>query len=180
MALNLNFPAYFHKQLRTKGPITALSHNVHDWYLNYNIKMVSWVENCFWGNMLKKSFVFILKNYKFLNLPQQIQLFKFDILYCCVNHTIRHTFYDPLIAYFLNHLKVILNMHVKHFGKLLADSWTRTATTDIRILGFRATEIHPLKPASFPEHVFLSFEKILVDQQLINVHSLLLESNCPS
>ena len=110
------------------------------------------------------------------------------ILLCLPSHTthflqsLDRSYFKSLKSYFKRACDEFIRANPgkriegRYFEKLLADSWTRAATTNIGISGFRATEIYPLKPSSIPEHAFISFEENnLPDQQLINTHPILPE-----
>ena len=72
-------------------------------------------------------------------------------------------FFKPLKSYFKRACDEFIRANLskriegRYFEKLLADFCRRAATTEIGISGFRATEIHPIKPASIQEHAFLCF-----------------------
>ncbi|XP_048521408.1 MFS-type transporter clz9-like [Dendroctonus ponderosae] len=94
------------------------------------------------------------------------------IMLCLLSHTTH--FLKPLDQSFFKPLKSSFKLacdefvrsnpnkriESRHFGQLLGDAWSRSATAQTGVSGFRATGIYPLKPSVITEHTFISFVDI--------------------
>lgn len=90
------------------------------------------------------------------------------VLLCLPSHTTQYlqpldrAFFKPLKAYYRNASSEWGNanpgkkLERRHFGELLAQAWSKAATLQTGISGFRACGIYPLKPSAIPEDAFLT------------------------
>lgn len=183
------------KECYTDGmpPGSAISMNQKSAYINAEI-FKKWLEEHFLPRKPAGTALLILDGHT--SHTHSVEVLEFCevneiVLLCLPSHTTH--FLQPLDRSFFKSLKsnyysecnrfMKINPSRKitryQFGKLLGDSWSKSATVQNGISGFRATGISPFNPNIVPDYAYLTETSVQIDPEQTNAASNVIPLRIP-